>query len=337
MPSPRDAGFSDAEAGIIDAVRRRRGAGVTVKNFSAATLGGSNRTLLFDVVEGATTERWVSRQETYTLPNSPFLPPEHQYQLLELAHAAHVPVPRPIFAFTDDDGLGRGYVVAAVAGETLPKAILSSAALAGARARFAHQSGEILALTHQIAVADAAFLEAKPDSVDPIAGQLERYEQYGEPHPAVDLAIAWLREHQREVAERVVLHGDYRNGNVIVDGSGIAAVLDWECAFIGDPMADLGWLCLRSWRFGNDAKAVGGIGERDALYEAYEQASGRAVDHQAVRWWEIFGFVRWIVLNIMQSNGHITGARRSPAFAACGRNVCLIEYDMLKTIAGEFE
>ena len=60
------------------------------------------------------------------------------------------------------------------------------------------------------------------------------------------------------------------------------------------------------------------------------------MDAEEVRWWEIFGFVRWMVLNIMQAHGHWSEERRSPAFAACGRNTCLIEYEMLMSLLGHY-
>ena len=97
------------------------------------------------------------------------------------------------------------------------------------------------------------------------------------------------------------MHGDYRIGNVIFGPEGVRAVLDWELAHIGDPMEDLGWICVRSWRFGNDAKPVGGIGTRKELWAAYEAAGGRNVDREAVRWWEVFGNLRWGIICIGQA------------------------------------
>ena len=118
---------------------------------------------------------------------------------------------------------------------------------------------------------------------------------------------------------------------------GIRAVLDWECAHLGAAAEDLAWLCLRSFRFGHVDRPVGGFGQRAEFYAAYAAASGRPVDPEAVHWWEVFGFVRWAVLNIMQVHGHLSGERRSPAFAACGRNTSLIEYDLLMTLLGRYQ
>ncbi|MGH8595196.1 MAG: phosphotransferase family protein, partial [Gammaproteobacteria bacterium] len=286
---------------------------------------------------GNARRRLVFRQETYRLAQSPFIAPSAQYRLLELAQRHEIPVPAPIFEFVAEDDLERGYVMGFVEGETLPRRVLSEARYAQARAGFAAQAGALIGRLHQIDVTHAAFLATTSDSQDPIAAQLARLDFYDEAHPAVELAVRWLRRAERKTTARCLLHGDFRTGNLMMGDDGIRAVLDWECAHLGDPMEEFGWLCLRSWRFGMLDKPVGGICERAPLYAAYTAASGIAVDPEAVHWWEVFGFVRWIVLNIMQAHGHWSGARPSPAYAACGRNVCLIEYDLLLTLLGRYQ
>ena len=322
---------------LLAAVQRRFGAQASIDNIEVATLGGSNRTLLFDLVEGAARRRLVFRQETYRLPNSPFIAPHPQFQLLELANRHGLQVPEPIFEFAPEDQLERGYVVACVDGETMPRKLLREERFRTARERFCAQAGEFLGRLHTLDPQAASFLADTADSIDALQAQLDRLDYYGEPHPAVEFAVRWLVRHRPASSRRVLLHGDFRVGNMIMGEEGIRAVLDWECSHLGSPMEDLGWLCLRSWRFGNVDLPVGGIGKRAPFHAAYEAASGWRVDEEEVRWWEIFGFVRWIVLNIMQVHGHWSGERRSPAFAACGRNTCLIEYEMLMSLLGHYQ
>ena len=81
---------------------------------------------------------------------------------------------------------------------------------------------------------------------------------------------------------------------------------------------------------------MGGFGQREALIDAYTAAGGRRIDPDEIRYWEIFGLVRWAVLNMMQAHGHSFGGRRDPAFAACGRNASVIEYDLLMTLNGTY-
>ncbi|MET1040820.1 MAG: DUF6285 domain-containing protein, partial [Acidimicrobiales bacterium] len=128
-----------------------------------------------------------------------------------------------------------------------------------------------------------------------------------------------------------VVHGDFRHGNLIVGPEGLRAVLDWELAHLGDPLEDLGWLCVRAWRFGGPGP-VGGFGEREELYAAYEAAGGRAVDPDVARWWEVLGTLKWGVMCIIQTATHLTGQARSVELAAIGRRVCENEYDLLALI-----
>ncbi|MBI5616221.1 MAG: phosphotransferase family protein [Gammaproteobacteria bacterium] len=326
----------DIVARLRIALKRRFGEQAGLENVTVATLGGSNRTLLFDLVEGTTRRRLVFRQETYRLPDTPFISPHDQYRVLEIVNRHHIPVPEPIFELEDADELDRGYVVACVDGETLPRRLLNDRAFAAARAGFPVEAGTILGRLHRIDSALAEFLAPTPDSIDPIAAQRSRYEHYGEEHPALELGFRWLETHRAKAPRRCLVHGDFRNGNLIMGPDRIRAVLDWECAHLGSPMEDLAWLCLRSWRFGHVDKHVAGFGDREPYYAAYEKANGHAVDREEIFYWEIFGFVRWAILNIMQRHGHTSGERRSAAFAACGRNTAMYEYDLLMTLIGRY-
>jgi len=118
-----------------------------------------------------------------------------------------------------------------------------------------------------------------------------------------------------------------------VDHDGLAAVLDWELAHLGDPVEDLGWFCVRAWRFGSPLPA-GGVATREALVEAYETASGRPVDLDALRWWELLGTLKWGVICVMQAFGHLSGATRSVELATIGRRVCENEWDVLGLLPG---
>ncbi len=323
-------------AGLRHAIIRRYGEAATIEDVVFTTLGGSNRTVLFDVVHGATRRRLVFRQETYKLPSSPFISPSMQFRLLQFVHRAGLPVPEPVFEFDADDSLERAYVVGFVDGETMPRRLLDSPLYGKARDRFCAQAGELLARLHGLDPDAVGFLAGTADSRDPLAATLARLDFWGEPHPALELAVRWLENHRPPAGRRRLLHGDFRTGNMLMDTEGIRAVLDWECAHLGAPGEDLGWLCLRSFRFGHYDRPVGGFGQRPAFYSAYAAVTGNPVDPDEVYWWEIFGFIRWAHHNVMQMHGHVSGARRSTAFAACGRNTALIEYELLMTLLGHY-
>ncbi|MDP3767077.1 MAG: phosphotransferase, partial [Dehalococcoidia bacterium] len=126
-----------------------------------------------------------------------------------------------------------------------------------------------------------------------------------------------------------------RIGNVIFGPEGARAVLDWELAHAGDPMEDLGWIAVRSWRFGNDDLPVGGIGTREEFYRAYEDASGGPVEPEHVRFWEAFGNLRWGISCIIQAKGYLDGHSPSVELAAIGRRIAETEWELLNILHHE--
>jgi len=221
-----------------------------------------------------------------------------------------------------------------VAGETIPRKILRDDAFAAARPRLAAQCGEIAARIHAI---DTAALPSLP--VQTAAWQVEQYRQvldtFDEPHPAFELGLRWLAERvPAPAAEPCLVHGDFRNGNFIVGPDGLRAVLDWELSHLGDPIEDLGWLCVKSWRFGVADRLVGGFGDLPDLCAAYASASGRVVDEAALRWWVALGTLKWGVICIGQAFTHLTGVVRSVELATLGRRVAETEWDLLDILDG---
>ena len=248
-----------------------------------------------------------------------------QARLMQLAGDAGVPVPRVLAHGSDDSALGGPYVVmSSVAGETIARRILRDDAYATARPRIVAQCGAALAALHRV---DVALLPPLPQE-DPLLLWRRLLDRSGEPHPAFEIAFRWLEAHRPAPRGPVLVHGDFRLGNLIVDSSGLAAVLDWELAHAGDPLEDLGWLCVKAWRFG-EALPVAGLGSYDELIAAYESAGGIPVDRAALHWWETFGTLRWGVICILQAAKHLSGAQRSVELATIGRRVCENEWDVL--------
>lgn len=327
---------ADPCANVRAAVRRRFGAAVDISGVATPTLGGINRTVVFDLVDGNTRRRMVSRQETHSGEEELFVAAADQFRILKVVYAHGVPVAEPIFEYDELDCMGHGYVAAFVEGETVPRVLQTAPQFESARGRFAAQCGELLGRMHAMDPAEFNFLRRRADSEDAISAFRSRYDRYGEVRPALEAGFRWLERHRQQGLQKRFLHGDFRCGNLMVSPQGIEAVLDWECSHLGAPMEDLGWLCTRSWRFGRPDLPVGGIGKREDFYRAYEATSGNRVDHDEVRFWEIFGLLRWAIYNIWQAHAHVVGQRRSVAYAACGRNTALVEYDLLMTLAGRY-
>jgi aminoglycoside phosphotransferase (APT) family kinase protein len=262
-----------------------------------------------------------------------------EFRVLRAAHAAGVPAPEPLWLGEDPAILGaRFFVMECVDGETLARRLLRNPEYAGARRVLAAQLGAVLARIHAIDVAqdDLTCLPAPSGGRSPAVEQVERYEQLyrmlaPEPHPVLELALRWLGARVPAARRLTLVHGDYRIGNVVFGAEGVRAILDWELAHVGDPMEDLGWMCVKAWRFGSRLP-VGGVGERAELFGAYEAAGGDPVDLEAVRFWEVFGNLKWAVVCIAQARTYLDGGVPSVELASLGRRTAEVEHDLLSFI-----
>jgi len=253
-------------------------------------------------------------------------------QLIALAAAAGVPVPRVHAVLQPGIGLGEGYVMQRVAGETLGRRIAADAALASARGMLAHQCGQALARIHAIDVSRLPPLRVAP-ARDELAHYAARHRSHGSVRPVFELALHWLQRHLPADAPRLgLVHGDFRNGNLVVDAQGLQAVLDWEMAHLGDPMEDLGWICVNSWRFGRLELPVGGFGTREQLFAGYVEAGGK-LRADAVHFWEVFGTLKWGVICEGMAHAHLSGAEPDVERAAIGRRASETEIDLLELLA----
>jgi aminoglycoside phosphotransferase (APT) family kinase protein len=241
------------------------------------------------------------------------------------AHAAGVPVPRLVDSGTDPSVLGAAYLVTEhVDGETIARRLMREPQYAAAREGLAAALGRTLARIHAIPVAAVPGLTA----VDPLEHLRATYDELGEPLPTIEIAMKWLERHRPAEVPETVVHGDFRTGNLIVDPSGLRAVLDWEVVHRGDPREDLGWLCVKCWRFGSPLPA-GGFGTVDQLLDGYAEVAGHRPDPEAVRWWQVYGTARWAVGCRGMAERHLSGQTPSVELVAIGRRVCEQEHDLL--------
>lgn len=299
--------------------------------------GGASREVYVVESEGGEGARWALRRDP---PGSQsFLPLRTEYGLLEAAAEAGVAVPE-VLAFEQEGGAfgSPGFLMSFVAGDSVAPRLLRKDDYAKARERLPADLGAALARIHAIDPEglDGVFV---PDG-DPALAACDLWEaeldRIGEALPAVEAGLRWLRLHPPPAPERAVLvHGDFRLGNFIVDGEGLAAVIDWELAHGGDPCEDIGWLTIRSWRFGNDELPVAGVGELEPFLAAYEAGGGSRPSAESLRWWEAMGNVKWAVICARQAKDHRDGTRSSHELASLGRRICEPEWDLLQLLAGE--
>lgn len=307
--------------GALHDVRRLTGgANRTTWSFDAE-IGGER--LPFILQLGVETEDPVAGM-------TPEVDSEQQARLMIAAVEAGAPAPRVRAILEPDDGLGHGCITERVAGETLGPRILRDERFADARKVMAKQCGEIIAAIHRIELAKVPFL-MRQNAAEHVDAHRRIVDRYGFHLPALELALRWAAENVPRYQRLTVVHGDFRTGNLIVGDEGIRCVLDWELAQIGDPMQDLGWLCIRTWRF-SGRQPVGGFGSREDLFAAYEKASGQPVDPAHVRFWEAFGNVKWAIdcLRLGTRGMQEMGIERS----AIGRRIEEPLWDFLNLIEG---
>jgi aminoglycoside phosphotransferase (APT) family kinase protein len=277
-------------------VRHIGGPGTT-HNLQRLTGGANRTTISFDAdVRGQLLELVVQLSAEVRDPVAGVTPEVNtadQARLMIAAQRAGAPAPKVLAILEPADQLGQGYIAERVEGETLGPRIVRDERFAAARKIMARQCGEILAAIHRIESKEVPFLMSQDAAVH-VAAHRRIVDYYGLRLPALELALRWAEQNLPQQQRHTVVHGDFRTGNLITGAEGIRCVLDWELAQTGDPMQDLGWLCIRTWRFGGKMP-VGGFGSREDLYTAYERAGGYAVDPSHAKFWEAFGNVKWAV------------------------------------------
>jgi aminoglycoside phosphotransferase (APT) family kinase protein len=256
-------------------------------------------------------------------------------QLFRLAREAGVPEPEIIYILEEHDGLGHGFIMEWLDGEALGAKIARSDAFADIRPKLAFQCGETLARIHSIDIknsdiADRIF-EMSPEQF--VTQTWDGYKAFDSAQPMIDFTGRWLMQNLPQVDKLCLVHNDFRNGNIMMSPkTGITAVLDWEIAHIGDPMRDLGWLCTNSWRFGKTEHPVGGFGSREELFAGYESVSGKTVDPDHVKFWEVFGSFWWAVGCLRMAEYYRHGPDASVERPAIGRRTSECQIDCVNLL-----
>jgi aminoglycoside phosphotransferase (APT) family kinase protein len=259
---------------------------------------------------------------------------EHEHDLIAEAHRSGVKVPRP-YGFLPDLAGHDAFLMDRLHGETVGRRIVRLPELAAARAALPVQMAEELARIHALEPARLPFLPgsgAASPARRAVEGFLAQLDSTGEPHPAIELGVAWLRENLRDTGAAVVVHGDFRIGNLMVGPDGLTGVLDWEFARSGDVLEDLAWPLVKAWRFGVDRLRLGGISDERAMIDRYAEVTGRKIESADLHAYELLGNVRWAVGSLQQAQRHLRGEEKSVELAILGRLACEVEHEILQLL-----
>ena len=238
------------------------------------------------------------------------------------------PVPIILAVSKNEEELGDSYIMHFVEGESIARKILRDKEYKKALPVLAYQCGEAIARIHNVDIDNFSFLPKKP-AEDQLEDLYSTYQSFEQPSPVFEYTYLWLKEQDFSNFQESLVHGDFRLGNIIVNGEGLQSIIDWELAHIGNPLQDLGWVCGNSWRFGKNDKVVGGFGELEDLLKGYNSISKFQVNNEMVKCWQVFGTFRWGVICLIQAYAHLNGTINSIEKAAIGRRVSETEIDIV--------
>jgi aminoglycoside phosphotransferase (APT) family kinase protein len=243
--------------------------------------------------------------------------------LVRAARAGGVLAPEIIAELTDADGIGTGYIMRRVEAEVNPAKILADPPPT-LLADIARELGCIHSIKPRQDIAISAM-----DTAAALAELKARFLTYGGDRPIIALALRWCEDHLPPPVEPCLVHGDFRMGNLMVDGAGLAAVLDWELAHWGDAHEDLAYGCMAVWRFGNFYCPAFGVGDLESYFALYEEESGTKVDRTRFRFWLVYRTMWWALGCLQMAEFWRSGADRNMERAVIGRRTSENELDLL--------
>jgi aminoglycoside phosphotransferase (APT) family kinase protein len=297
--------------------------------------GASKQAWAVDAVGADGTLELLVRRATGGAIFTGMLSLQQEYQVLRAAFDAGVKVPRP-YGYLPALAGRDAFVMERVKGETIGRRIVRRPEFAAPRAALPLQMAEQLARIHSVPLEQVDFVPGPrtPPVAEVFLNSLQdQLDTLLEPHPAIELGLRWLRDHAPPHEESTFIHADFRLGNLVVDEDGLVAVLDWEMAQAGPPVADLAWPLVRAWRFGADDKRLAGLSGAEPYLERYNELTGRAVTLGELFYWEVAGNVRWAIGSLAQGMRHVSGEERSVELAVLGRLAAEVEYELLHLLA----
>lgn len=284
-------------------------------------------------------QQLVLRRDLATTMDEHALSRDQEFLVMQAAYESGVKVPKPRWYCLEPLILDTPFLLMDyVEGESIGKKIVYENEFAEARLHLPEHMAQQLACIHAVNLEkhNLKFLPAPHPGFSPAQERLNQIRamilKLGLHNPVFEFGLRWAEQHIPVCEKPVLLQGDFRLGNLLVNGKGLNGILDWEFSCIGDPMEDVAWPSVRDWRYGNGELKLAGIANREPFIKAYEAAKGCAVDRKAIDFWEIVGNLRWAVTCLSQANRHLSGGDRSIELASLGRRSAEMQYEMLRLI-----
>ena len=260
--------------------------------------------------------------------------PVKEYEILELAQSNNVLVPEPLFV--DDTGTifnKPSFFMKYISGAATSQPKSWDHDPYNETPSLTQKIGGQLAKIHNITLdrreLDLLHPRSQVASTDYFSQQLD---QLPTSLPTIEWAIRWLKKYQQKPIHKTLCHGDFRNGNIMRDNKILTGIIDWEFAYQGDPLEDLGWFCARCWRLGNDEKKAGGIGDLEDLIKGYEKEAKMKVDWSMLPYWEINATVHWAIIAHQQGFRYSNDPKKNLELALTAVKAVEIESDILDQI-----
>ena len=251
--------------------------------------------------------------------------------VMTVAKKYNVPVP-DIYMVINNKEIGKGFFMEYINGETIGNRIVNNSEFQKIRPKLANKCGEIIANIHKIPLSNFTKINTSLAS-DEINKYEEVYRNHSQYIPVFEYTLSWLKDNIPEKLPLKLIHGDFRNGNLIISKKNlIPGVLDWELFHQGDPYEDLSWICVNSWRFNKLQLPVGGFGNRKDMYKAYENISGETIDKERIKFWEILGTLKWGIMCLNMIEIYRSGFDKSIDRISIGRRSSETEIDLIRKL-----
>jgi len=311
----------------IESLLKGEGFNGKISDLEPLTNGASNETWSFNYSEDLVIHKMILKKGS-DIPQGLALSKSEEAEIQKVVFQEQGPVPNVLAISNDKSLLKNAYIMSLVEGESIPRKILRDKKYNKIRSSLAFQCGQAMAKIHQVPLDSLNWLDSKD-----IKRELDElyltYEKFQQHLPVFEYTFKWLKDQDFGDFPNTLIHADFRLGNLIFDENGLQSVIDWELAHIGNPLQDIGWICVNSWRFGEYKHVVGGFGELEDLLKGYKSIRNIQLHVEQIKNWQIFGTLRWGVICLIQTFAHLLGPHNSVERAAIGRRVSETELDLV--------